>query len=143
MDPAFNMNNKAYGRYLMGYNERKGTLADEQSGSRKAQRAAEETLRKVLSLDFQRQLRRAGFLCSNDALQYYDRVVHSAAILAMLSRGGHPEALQSLFATLQNGEHSVMTGYGKSEETYGGRSRQERGELPLQGATAWAPSSGP
>ena len=57
MDPAYNMNNKAYGRHLMEYNERKGTLADEQSGSRKWRRAVEVALQKVLTMDLLRQLR--------------------------------------------------------------------------------------
>ena len=133
MDPAYNMNNKAYGRFLMDYNERKGTLAEEQSGSRKGKRAADVALQKVLTMDILRQLRRAGFLCSNDAMQCYDRIVHSVAILAMLSRGGDSKALHSLFSTLQNGEHSVMTGRGISTQTYGGKSRMAQGLLPLQG----------
>ncbi len=76
MDPAFNMNNKAYGRTLMAYAEQHGLLADEQSGSRKQRRAAEVALQKVLTMDILRQQRKAGFLCSNDALQCYDRIVH-------------------------------------------------------------------
>ena len=87
MDPAFNMNNKFYGRKLMAHKERLGTLADEQSGSRKGRRSAEVALQKVLTMDILRQKRRAGFLCSNDALQCYDRIVHNIAMLSMRSRG--------------------------------------------------------
>ena len=133
MDPAYNMNNKAYGRHLMFHNEKKGTLADEQSGSRKGRRSAELALQKVLTMDQLRQSRRAGFLCSNDALQCYDRIVHNVAMLCMLSKGAAANALQSLFATLQNGAHSIMTGYGQSDETYGGKAHMEQGNLPIQG----------
>lgn len=133
MDPAYNMNDKAYGRFLMDYNKKWGTLADEQAGRRRLRRAAEVALQKVLTMDLFCQLRRAGFLCSNDALQCYDRIVHNIAILCMLSRGADLKALQSLFATLQNGEHSVMTGCGLSEETHGGKRRMQNGLLPIQG----------
>ena len=71
----------------MEFCERYGLLADEQSGSRKDRQAAEVALQKVLTMDILRQKRRAGFLCSNDALQCYDRIVHNVAMLSMLSRG--------------------------------------------------------
>ena len=51
MDPAFNMNNKEYGRKLMEQNEAHGTLADEQSGSRKARRAPKVALQKALTMN--------------------------------------------------------------------------------------------
>ena len=133
MDPDFNMNNKEYSRKLMEHNEIHGTLADEQSGSRKARRAPEVALQKALTMDILRQQRKAEFLCSNDALQCYDRIVHNVAMLSMLSRGGHKPHLQSLFGTLQNGEHKVMTGYGVSEPMYGGRSCSLQGLLPIMG----------
>ena len=133
MDPAFNMNNKFYGRKLMAHSERLGTLADEQSGSRKGRRSAEVALQKVLTMDILRQKRRAGFLCSNDAIQCYDNIVHNIAMLSMRSRGAHPNALHSLFSTLQNAEHAVMTGYGVSEPQYGGRQRKAAGLTPIQG----------
>ena len=84
-------------------------------------------------MDILRQKRRAGFLCSNDALQCYDNIVHNIAMLSMRSRGAHPNALHSLFSTLQNAEHAVMTGYGVSEPQYGGRQRKAAGLTPIQG----------
>lgn len=130
MDPAFNMNNKTYSRHMINHNKKLGTLADKQSGSRKGRRATEVALQKVLTMDILRQLRRAGFLCSNDALQCYDRIMHCIAILCMLSRGGDLKALQSLFATLQNGEHAIMTGYGVSESMYGGTLKKPKARFP-------------
>jgi hypothetical protein len=110
MNPAFNMNNKEFGRRLMAYNELHDLLADAQSGSQK-RRAAEVVLQKLLTWDLLRQKRQSGSLCSNDAMQCYDRIVHNVAMLAMFSRGADPVALRSLFETLQNAEHSIMTGY--------------------------------
>ena len=87
----------------MEHNEIHETLADEQSGNRKARRAPEVVLQKALTMDILRQQKKAGFLCSNDALQCYHRIVHNVAITSMLTRGGHKPHLQSLFGILQNG----------------------------------------
>jgi hypothetical protein len=134
MNPAFNMNNKEFGHQLMLYNELHDLLADAQSGSRKDRRAAEVTLQKVLTMDLLRQKRWAGFLSSNDAMQCYDRIVHNVAMLCMRSRGADPLALNFLFSTLQNAEHSIMTGYGVSAApTYGGPSRIWNLLLPIMG----------
>ena len=133
MNPAYNMNNKEFGRRIMAYCERHGLLADAQSGSRKGRRAGEVALQKVLTMDILRQQRRSGFLCSNDALQCYDRIAHNVAIMSMMSRGADPKALRSLFATLQNADHCVMTGYGASEPQYSGKTRKQQGLLPPQG----------
>ena len=109
MNPAYNMNNKEYGQHLMQFCKRHGLLADEQSGSRKHHRATEVALQKVQTMDILWQKRQAGFLCSNDTLQCYDRIVHNVAMLSMISRGADPTAIRSLFETLQNAEHTIMT----------------------------------
>ena len=101
MDSQYNMNNKWYGREFMTHNETLGTIPEEQSGSRKGHRADEVALKKVLAMDLLRQFRRAGFLCSNDAIQCYDRIVHNVAVLSMLRLGADKKALQSLFGQLQ------------------------------------------
>ena len=133
MDSQYNMNNKWYGREFMTHNEALGTIPEEQSGSRKGHRADEVALKKVLAMDLLRQFRRAGFLCSNDAIQCYDRIVHNVAMLSMLRLGADKKALQSLFGQLQQAEHSIMTGFGLSDLKYGGHERARRGLLPLQG----------
>lgn len=79
----YNMNNKWYGREFMQHNEALGTIPDEQEGSRKGHQAALVVLKKVLAMDLLCQQRRAGFLCSNDAIQCYDRILHNVAILSM------------------------------------------------------------
>ena len=67
-------------------------------------------------------------------MQCYDRIVHNVAMLCMRSRGADPKGLHSLFSTLQNAEHSIMTGYGVSPSpTYGGASRAWNSLLPIMG----------
>ena len=133
MPPPYNMNNKWYGRKFMKHNEALGTIPQEQAGSRKRHRSALVALKKVLSMDLLRQFRRAGFLCSNDAIQCYDRIAHNVAMLSMLRLGADLNTLQSLFGQLQNANHYIMTGLGLSETTYGGDKRKQAGKLPLQG----------
>jgi len=38
-----------------------------------------------------------------------------------------------MFAVLQNAQHYVLTAFGKSKQSYGGRKRQLKNELPLMG----------
>lgn len=87
MASQYNMNNKWYGRKFMKHNEALGTIPNEQEGSRKGHRSVEVALKKVLAMDLLRQFRQAGFLCSNDAMQCYDRIAHNVAMLCMLRLG--------------------------------------------------------
>ena len=93
MASQYNMNNKWYGRKFMKHNEALGTIPNEQEGSRKGHRSAEVALKKVLAMDLLRQFRRAGFLCSNDAIQCYARIAHNVAMLCMLRLGADRKAL--------------------------------------------------
>jgi hypothetical protein len=81
----------------------------------------------------QRQTRLPGFICSNDALQCYDRIVHNIAILSMRRLGLHKTTAESMFAVLQQASHSILTGFGLSEEVYGGQARMDEGLRPLMG----------
>ena len=145
MDASSNMNNKWYGRAFMQHNEALGTLEDEQEGSRKEHNCPECVLKKILCCDVMRQLRRAGFLCSNDAIQCYDRIVHAMAMLSMMRLGADKLVLMSLFKQLQQAEHYIMTAQGIEEQFYGGKRRTEQGLLPFQGVmqgTEWDQSFG-
>ena len=133
MDAAYNMNAKWYGRQFMSHNERLNTLSDDQGGGRKNKNCPEYILKKVLTADISKQKRQAGFLCSNDAIQCYDRVVHSVAMLSMLRLGADRKAIASLFKQLQQAEHFVTTAHGMADRAYGGKKRQQEGKLPFQG----------
>ena len=83
-DPSYNMNNKWYGRRFMQHNESLGTIPKEQTGSRKGHSAAITALNKVLTTDIMRQKKQAGYICSNDATQCYDRILHNVAMMCMV-----------------------------------------------------------
>ena len=90
-------------------------------------------MKKLLTADMSRQKSQAGFLCSNDAIQCYDRVVHSVAMLSMLRLGADRNAITSLFKQLQQAEHFVTTAHDMADRAYGGKKRQQEGKLPFQG----------
>ena len=47
--------------------------------------------------------------------------------------GANRQAMNSLFQQLQQADHHIVTAYGISESTYGGKKRTQAGLLPLQG----------
>jgi hypothetical protein len=116
MDASYNMSNKWCGWAFMQHNEALGTLEDEQEGSHKEHNCPECVLKKLMCTDIMRQLRRAGFLCSNDAIQCYDRIVHAMAMLSMMRLGADKLVLMSLFKQLQQAEHYIMTAQGIAEQ---------------------------
>ena len=66
--------------------------------------------------------------------QCYDRIVHAPAALCMIQHGAHELAVQSMFETLQKMDNRVITAYGLSTESYGGKKREEKGLPPCQGS---------
>jgi hypothetical protein len=133
MDTAHNMNNKWHGREFVKHNEKLGILHDELEGSREERNCLECVLKKVLATDVMRQQCKAGLLCSNDAIQCYDRIVHSVAMLSMMRFGANREAINPLFQQLQQADHHIVTAHGISESPCGGKKRAQAGLLPFQG----------
>ena len=64
----------------------------------------------------------------NDAKGCYDRIVHTVAILVLMSFGLSHTPAKVMFEMLQTAEHNVKTGFGPSQKAYGQQSP------PIQGA---------
>jgi hypothetical protein len=90
-------------------------------------RAVDCGLNKVLTADIARQRQRPTALCSNDAKQCYDRIVHTVANICLQRVGVHQDTSRVKLGTLQQMQHYVKTAYGTSERSYGCV------EIPLQG----------
>jgi hypothetical protein len=75
-------------------------------------------LNKVLTADTARQRRRPTALCSNDAKQCCDRIVHTVAIICLQRVGVHQNTSRVMLGTLQQMQHYVKTAYGTSERSY-------------------------
>jgi hypothetical protein len=109
-DPEANHIFKYIRQKVMAHTKTHHQLVAEQYGSRKKKMAILHTLSKRLSYDLLRQFKYPGALCSNDAKSCYDRILHVVASLCL--RGlGLPESAV---------EHTVLTVYGNSQNTYGG-----------------------
>jgi hypothetical protein len=77
------MNNKNQGQDFMANAEDVHKLPDEQAGShQKNYQLSMTALNKVLMMDLLRLLRQAGRLCSDDAICYYDCIIHWVVIVA-------------------------------------------------------------
>lgn len=85
--PDCNYAFKRIGRGMMRTAERAKSLAAEQYGSRKCHRAIDLAVKKDLTNDIMRQLKRPGAIYSNDAKSCYDLIGHAQASLAMQCNG--------------------------------------------------------
>ena len=143
---AFNMNNKHIGRAAMRHAEELGQLAVEQYGSRNNLSAEKHALNKRLTLDIMRVTKTPGVLIANDAKSCYDRILHFATYAALRRAGIPKEAVISMVHTLRTMKHRVRTGYGDSEDYYGGEEDSDQhGATQGNGAgpAIWALVSSP
>jgi len=83
------------------------SLAPEQYGSRKKQKAIDLAVNKALAFDILKQLKRLGAICSNDAKSCYDLIGHTQASLSMQRVGVPKNIINCLFTTLQDAIHKV------------------------------------
>ena len=127
------MNNKRLGRIAMRHAEKYNLLPKEQYGSRKRHRSITCLLNKVLICNISRQLCLPLALTSNDAVKCYDYMIHNATSLSIQAAGIPHQPITAMFTVLQNAQHFVLTAFGKSKQSCGGRKRQLKNELPLMG----------
>ena len=86
LDTEFNNNNKLVARETRDNGLQLGAIAEEQF-SRKGRSAIEDTLSKRLFIDHQQSQRRCFALTSSDLGGCYDRIIHTAAAVALLRIG--------------------------------------------------------
>ena len=114
MDAKLNMMNKHVGRRTLVHAEKAKAVAKDHYGSRKHHDSRKAVLNKVLLNDIIRQKRIAAALGMNDVRGCYDRIVHSIAILVLMSFGVAGGTAQAMFKVLQEAEHHVKMGFGRS-----------------------------
>jgi hypothetical protein len=126
----FNFLNKCIGRQVMDSAVRNGNMAAEQCAKPKSS-AQEQCITRRLIFDLVRYTRQALAMASSDLKSCYDRIVHSAASLAMQKNGLSPQGANTMFQTIQQCRHCIRTAYGDSAKSYGGRGKYK---LPPMGA---------
>ena len=139
----FNQENKRLGRDAMTAALQQKKIAAEQY-SRPGRSAQDNALGKRLVFDHYRFLKLPFGMCACDLKSCYDRVVHTAASLALRRIGVPLARLECMFSTIQNLIHRVRTAFGTSEASYGGRSEtyssgpQGLGQGNGAGPTIWS-----
>ena len=114
----FNMYNKVLGRQSMTQALHLHQIAPEQY-SRPERSAIDHALNRRLVFDYCAYNHTPYSLCSCDLQGCYDRIVHSAAILALRRLGIPAGKLQTMFGAVQGAVHHVRTVYGESSRCYG------------------------
>ena len=138
----FNHENRRIGKLGMNMALEQDKIAPEQF-SRPGRSAQDNALGKRLVFDHFRFLKAPFGMCSCDLKSCYDRVVHTAASLALQRIGVPAAALKCMFGTIQNLIHQVRTVYGVSKLTFGGKSHytcypQGLGQGNGAGPTIWS-----
>ena len=139
----FNHENKRLGRDAMQLALEQNLIADEQF-SRPGRSAQDNALSKRLVFDFFRLQKRPFGMCACDLKSCYDRVVHTAASLALQRVGTPLPRIQCMFTTVQRLIHRIRTAFGLSEISFGGQSEAYRkppqgmGQGNGAGPTVWS-----
>ena len=76
-------------------------------------------LNKVILIDIIRQKRIAAALGMNNARECYDHILHSVAILVLISFRVAGETAQAMVKVLHEVKHHIKTGFERSERAYG------------------------
>ena len=139
----FNHENKRLGRDAMRLALEQDMISDEQF-SRPGQSAQDNALSKRLVFDFFRIQKQPFGMCACDLKSCYDRVVHTAASLALQRVGIPLSRIQCMFSTIQNLVHRIRTAFGLSEGSFGGMTSQFKkppqgmGQGNGAGPTVWS-----
>ena len=119
LDTEFNQNNKRIGNEGMRNATKLNKVAKEQFAIKNSA-STEQIVSKRAVLDHSQFMRKIILLASTDLEACYDRIIHTAAALALL-RVGIPHAkINSMFESIQKMTHKIRTLYGDSEITWGG-----------------------
>ena len=119
LDTRFNHMNKRIGYSAMNNAIKLDSLAVEQF-SRPGRSAIGQCISKRCTIDHHASRRLTFAMTSCDLAGCYDRIVHTAAALALLRIGVPHAKIECMFSTIQRMVHRVRTAFGDSEGTYGG-----------------------
>ena len=119
LDTEFNQNNKRIGHDGMLNATKLKKIAKEQFAIKNSA-AAEQIVSKRAVLDHSQYMRKIISLTSSDLEACYDRIIHTAASLALLRVGISHNKINSMFETIQKMTHKIRTLFGDSTITWGG-----------------------
>ncbi|GFH50742.1 hypothetical protein CTEN210_07218 [Chaetoceros tenuissimus] len=138
LDTEMNQHNKTLQRQAIKVALQTNSVAQEQY-SRPGRDCKDHALNRRLTVDARQYERKCFSLAMSDLAGCYDRIVHTAAALALLRLGLKKTTIFAMFDSIQRMTHKVRTGYGDSDTTYGGDSYAQWENAPqgvLQGNAA-------
>ena len=110
LDTEFNQMNKRLGHEAMHSAIENDCIATEQY-SRPNQSAIDHALNRALTFEHFLYTRQPYCLASCDLEGCYDRIIHTAAALALRRVGVKPQKLKAIFASIQKMVHKIRTIY--------------------------------
>ncbi len=119
LDSEFNYCNGMIGRKASKVGGTLNTIATEQL-ARPGREAVDQIITKRCEIDHVQSMRSSIVLTSLDLASCYDRIIHTAAALALLKIGIPHSRIHSMFSSIQKMIHRIRTAFGDSEKTYGG-----------------------
>ena len=119
LDTEFNQQNKELGYTTTQHALLLDSFATEQF-SRPGRSAIDQCISKRCAIDHHRSRRLCFAMTSCDLAGCYDRIVHTAAALALLRIGISHSKIETMFNSIQKMVHKIRTAFGDSETTYGG-----------------------
>ena len=119
LDTEFNQNNKRIGHDGIYNATILNKIAKEQFALKNSA-APEQIISKRAVLDHSQFMRKVVLLASSDLEACYDRIIHTAAALALLRVGIPHTKINSMFETIQKMTHRIRTLFGDSVITWGG-----------------------
>ena len=117
LEADFNFMCKYMGKWAMSKANDFKQLADEQWGSRKGHQCIGLALSKRLQVDIAAFEKSALVLCSQDAMQCFDRISHAALAIGLKRQNLPPTAIEALIKTIEAMVHKVRTVFGESSQT--------------------------
>ena len=119
LDTEYNQSNKKIGYDAMNHALSLQKIAPEQFAV-KHTAAIEQIVSKRCMIDHNQSKRQCFSLTSSELAGCYDRIIHTAAALALLRVGIPHSKITSMFSSIQRMIHRIRTYFGDSELTYGG-----------------------
>ena len=119
LDTEFNQSNKRTGKDAMNLAIENKIIANEQFAVKNVAPIHQIISRRCF-VDHHHSKRRCFSITSSDLAGCYDRIVHTAAALALLRAGIPHTKIKSMFSTIQRMTHKIRTAFGDSSISYGG-----------------------
>ena len=126
LDTEFNQSNKRIGRDGMNHALIQKKIAKEQFAIKNSA-APEQIVSKRAVLDHSQYMRNIVLLTSADLEACYDRIIHTAAALALLRVGISHKRIKTMFQSIQLMIHRIRTLFGDSDITWGGEDLKDLG----------------